>query len=609
MQRHINRGNLPLDGYIPEELLDRIRGSQDIVEVISRHLSLKKSGQNYVGICPFHSEKTPSFIVSPVKQIFHCFGCGTGGNVITYLMKYEKMSFIDTVKRLAGDAGIRIAEKEAESTDKDKKKKGLIEANKLAAEYYNNILIKSKEGEIARIYLSERGISPEMLERFNIGYSLNSWDKAYEYLGKKGIAKEVLAETGIIVPKGKGEGYYDRFRGRVMLPIYDRNKMLVGFGGRVMDDTTPKYLNSPETPLFSKRQLLYGLDLALNYIRESGYAIIVEGYFDVIVAHQSGIQNVVGTLGTALTENHIRSLSRLTSEVILTFDSDTAGINAARRSVELFLNSEVKAKVLLLPEGEDPDSYIRIFGTTSFTELLKSAKGIVEFEIDKIIEKWSNMNQTESIEAKVQVAEECLTLIRKINNRIEQDYYLKKVAREIRTSEEVLRSELLRRSNLAGKSPVTSRVTKAKESGGFKNKPSVEEEILFLVLKDLNLRKIAGGKLTAEDFFDSRLREAWMYLLYSDKELHDIINDITCDEAVKDVVSRLGVFDLHFDSPEQTLIDCTRVLQRNRLERELKRLEKEISAAESSGMHDKTRGLQVEMQQLHQRRRFLFESN
>ena len=598
-----------MDGYIPEELLDRIRGSQDIVEVISRHLSLKKAGQNYVGICPFHSEKTPSFIVSPVKQLFHCFGCGTGGNVITFLMKFENLPFIDTVKRLAGDAGIRIADNWAASKDKDKSKNGLVEANKLAAEYYNNILIKSKEGEIARTYLSDRGISPEMLERFNIGYSLNSWDKAYEYLGKKGIAKEVLAEAGIIVPKGKGEGYYDRFRGRIMLPIYDRYKMLVGFGGRVMDDTTPKYLNSPETPLFSKRQLLYGLDLAQNYIRESGYAIIVEGYMDVIVAHQAGIQNVVGTLGTALTENHLRSLSRLTSEVILTFDSDTAGINAARRSVDLFLNSEINAKVLLLPAGEDPDSYIRKLGKTSFAELLKSAKGIVEFEIDRIIEKWSNMNQSESIDARVQVAGECLTLIRKINNRIEQDYYIKKIAREIRSSEEVLRSELLRRSKLAGKLPVTARGDKTKESGGFKNKPGVEEEILFLVIKDLNLRKIAGGKLTEEDFYDSRLRDAWRYLLNSDKELHDIINDVTCEDAVKDIISRLGVYDLHFDSPEQTLIDCARVLQRNRLERELKRLEKEISTAESSGMHDKTRGLQVEMQRLHQRRRFLFESN
>ena len=609
MQRHINRGNLPLDGYIPEELLNRIRGSQDIVEVISRHLSLKKSGQNYVGICPFHSEKTPSFIVSPVKQLFHCFGCGIGGNVITFLMKYEKMSFIDTVKRLAGDAGIIIASNSTEATDKEKKKKGLIEANNLAAEYYNDILIKSKEGAIARTYLSGRGISLEMLERFNIGYSLNLWDKACEYLVKKGISKEVLVEAGIIVSKSKGDGYYDRFRGRIMLPIYDRHKMLLGFGGRVLDDTTPKYLNSPETPLFSKRQLLYGLDLAQDCIRETGYAIIVEGYMDVIVAHQYGIQNVVGTLGTALTENHLRSLNRLTSEVILTFDSDAAGINAARRSVELFLNGEIKAKVLLLPEGEDPDSYIRNFGKTSFSELLKSAKGIVEFEIDRIIEKWTNMGHTESINSKVQVADECLTLIRKINNRIEQDYYLKKVAREIRTSEEVLRSELLRGRKLAAKLPVTARVAVTKEIGGFNKKPGVEEEIIFLVLKDLNLRKIAGGKLTVEDFFDSRLRAVWMYLLKSDKELHDIINDITCEDAVKEVVSRLGVFDLHFDSPEQTLNDCTKVLQRNRLERELRRLEKEISTAEISGKHDKIRVLQAEMQQLYQRRRFLFESN
>ncbi len=602
-----------MDGYIPEELLDRIRGSQDIAEVISRHVSLKKSGQNYVGLCPFHSEKTPSFIVSPLKQLFHCFGCGTGGNVITFLMKYEKMPFIDVVKRMAVDAGIRIANiannKGADSAGGNERKQDLLEANKLAAEYFHDILIKSNEGAIARTYLSERGIALESIERFNIGYSANSWDKAGEYLGKRGISKEILAEAGIIIQKGKGEGYYDRFRGRVMLPIYDRYKMLVGFGGRVLDGTTPKYLNSPETPLFSKRQLLYGLDLAENYIRESGYAIIVEGYMDVIVAHQAGIQNVVGTLGTALTGDHLRGLSRFTNEVILTFDSDAAGINAARRSVELFLNSEVNAKVLLLPAGEDPDSYIRKAGKTPFLELLKNAKGIIEFEIERIIENWSKRDQSESIDSRVRVAEECLTLIRKINNRVERDYYLKKVAKEIRTSEEVLRAELVRRKKPGGKSPDSAGGDKAFPNGGMKNKPGVEEIVLLLILKDLNLRKMAGGILTDEDFADSRLREAGRYLLNTDKELHDIINDLTCQDVVKDVISRLGVYDLHFDSPERTLIDCTKVLQRNRLEGELKRLEKEISAAESSGMYDRIRGLQVEMQQLHQKRRFLFENN
>ncbi len=598
-----------MDGYIPEELLDRIRGSQDIVEVISRHLSLKKSGQNYAGLCPFHSEKTPSFIVSPVKQLFHCFGCGAGGNVITFLMKYEKMPFIDTVKRIAEDAGIRIADKGADSAGKDNKKRELFEANKLAAEYYHNILIQSKDGALARTYLSERGISPETIEKFNIGYSLNSWDRAYNYLKNKGITNEIMAEAGIIVTKSKGEGYYDRFRGRVMLPIYDMHNMLVGFGGRVMDDTSPKYLNSPETPLFSKRQLLYGLDLAQNYIRESGYAVIVEGYMDVIAAHQAGIQNVVGTLGTAITGNHLKCLSRFTSEVFLTFDSDPAGINAARRAVELFLNSEINAKVLLLPEGEDPDSYIRMHGKDSFLKLLNSSKAIVEFEIDRIIEKWSNKKQSESIDAKVRVAEECLNLIRKISNRIERDYYLKKIAREIRASEEILRSELLRGGKLAGKLPVTRRRDKAGEGGGFKKKSGVEEDILFLVLKDLNLRKIARSKLIDEDFSDSGLREVWMFLSMSDKELHDIINDISCDDEVKEIISRLGVYDLHFDVPEKTLVDCIRVLQRNRLERELKRLESELSSAESSGMHNKIRVLQVEMQQLYQKRRFLFESN
>lgn len=598
-----------MDGYIPEDLIDRIRGSQDIVEVISRHLSLKKSGQNYVGLCPFHSEKTPSFIVSPAKQLFHCFGCGTGGNVITFLMKYENMPFVDTVKKLAGDAGIRIADNGNDTTEKDKKKKGLYEANRLAAEYYHNVLTKTKEGEPARTYLLMRGLSMDTIEKFNIGYSLSSWDKAYGYLRAKGIAPEVMVDAGIVIPKGKGAGYYDRFRGRVVLPILDAQKMIVGFGGRVTDETTPKYVNSPETPLFSKRQLLYGLDLAQNYIRECGYVIIVEGYMDVIVAHQAGIQNVVGTLGTALTVNHLRSLSRYTNEVILTFDSDVAGINAARRSVELFLNSSLKAKVLLLPAGEDPDSYIRKYGKTSFIELLNGAQGIIEFELDRIIEKRPNPDKVDSIDTRVRVADECLTLIRKISNRIEQDYYLKKVAKEIRVEEDVLKSEMVRRSKGTGKSSAGVEGDTNKESEKLKSKLSVDEIVILLILRESNLRKVAKGILTDEDLIDSRLREAGRYLLNTDKEVHDIINDLTCNDSVRDIISRLAVCDLYFDSPEKTLIDCMRVLQRNRLERELKRIEKEITTAESSGMFESIRNLLAEKQQILQKRRFLYESN
>ncbi len=598
-----------MDGYIPEELLDRIRGSQDIVEIISRHISLKKSGQNYVGLCPFHSEKTPSFIVSPAKQLFHCFGCGTGGNVITFLMKYEKMPFLDTVKKLAADAGIKISKAGEDYSGKDDRKRRFFEANELAGEYYHYNLVESKEGAVARAYLSKRGIDSEIIDRFKIGYSLNSWDGAYQYLGKKGISAEVIAEAGIIVRRGKGDGYYDRFRGRIMLPIFDAHKMLLGFGGRVLDDATPKYLNSPETPLFSKRHLLYGLDLAQNYIRESGCAIIVEGYMDVIVAHQAGIQNVVGTLGTALTSHHLRILGRLTNEVILTFDSDNAGINAARRSVELFLNGEIKARVSLLPAGEDPDSYIRRAGQASFTGLLKDARGLIEFEIDRILEKRPQIDQGHSIDSRVRVADECLALIRKVNNRVEQDYYLKKVAKELRTSEDVLRSELARKGKMKGRSADPVRNDRTEEDRRPKDKPGVEEVVLLLILKDLNLRKIARGVLTDEDFTDSRLREAGRCILNTEKELHDIINDFACGDVVKDTVSRLGVYDLHIDSPEKTLIDCAKVLQRNRLEGELKRLEREISTAESSGMLDRIRGLQVEMQQIHQRRRCLFENN
>ncbi|HAS16323.1 MAG TPA: DNA primase, partial [Nitrospiraceae bacterium] len=404
---HIERGRFPLDGHIPEELITKIKGTQDIVEVISRHVSLKKSGQNYSGLCPFHSEKTPSFVVSPAKQLFHCFGCGTGGNVITFLMKYENVTFPEVLKNLARDAGIAIPSKSVKS---ERKEESLYEVNRLIAEYYNKILLTYKEAGAAREYLLGRGLSTEVIERFNVGYSINSWNNVYEYLRNKGFKDEVLVKTGLVIPKNSGAGFYDRFRGRIMFPIYDTQGRVVGFGGRVLDDSTPKYLNSPETPLFNKGALLYGLNIAKDGVRESGYAIIVEGYMDVIAVCQSGIPNVAGTLGTALTVNHLRVLNRFCKEVILTFDPDIAGRNAALRTVDIFIESGIRGKVLILPEGEDPDIFIRKRGKGQFLELIERSKGIFDFSLDHIIGKSGDRPDKGSIEKKVSVTEECFEL-------------------------------------------------------------------------------------------------------------------------------------------------------------------------------------------------------
>ena len=598
---HIDRGDFPLDGHIPEEIITKIRGSQDIVEVISRHISLKKTGQNYTGRCPFHSEKTPSFVVSPGKQIFHCFGCATGGNVITFLMKYESITFPEAVKRLAHDAGIEIAERHRKG---ERGEKFLYEVNKVAADYYYKVLSAAKEAEPARNYLLARGLSIETMKRFKIGYSMNSWNGAYDYLRKEGFKEEDMVKAGITATNTSGSGCHDRFRGRVMLPICDIQNRVAGFGGRVLDDSTPKYLNSPETPVFSKGHLLYGLDAAKDSIRETGYAILVEGYMDVIALHQAGVTNVVGTLGTAFTINHLRLLNRFCKETVLTFDSDPAGINAALRTMDIFNDSEVKAKVLLLPEGDDPDTFVGKNGKAAFLALVQSAKGIIDFAIDRIIDEVRGRvpDHGGSINSKVKGAGDCLSIIKKISNRIEKDQYIQRVSRGFGIEKEVLLSEL-RRGNERKKGVLPEKV---KETAV--ERPKAEEILLSLLIRDWALRKMVGDLLRVEDFTNPQFQEIAGHLLRSERDIHEIINSEECNQEIKDTMTKMAVNEMHFDSPEKTLSDCIRALQRSRLEKEFKEVEKEISAAELGGPFEKVKELLLKKQELLRQKRVLYEN-
>ena len=602
---HIDRGDFPLDGHIPEEIITKIRGSQDIVEVISRHISLKKTGQNYIGRCPFHSEKTPSFVVSPGKQIFHCFGCETGGNVITFLMKYESITFPEAVKRLAHDAGIEILERHRKG---ERGEKFLYEVNKKAADYYHNVLSAAKESEPARKYLLARGLSMETIKRFKIGYSINSWNGAYDYLRKEGFKEENMIASGIVVPNTSGSGCHDRFRGRVMLPIYDIQNRVVGFGGRVLDDSTPKYLNSPETPIFSKGHLLYGLDAVKNSIREAGYTILVEGYMDVIALHQAGVTNVVGTLGTAFTINHLRLLNRFCKEAVLTFDSDPAGINAALRTMDIFMDSEVKAKVLLLPEGDDPDTFIGKNGKAAFLALVQSAKGIINFALDRIIGevKRTAPDHGDSINSKVKGAGDCLSIIKKIPNRIEQDQYIQRVSKGLGIEKEVLLSEL-RRGNERKKGAPPEKVPKKVKEAAVE-KPKAEEMLLGLLVKDWALRKMVGDILRVEDFTNPQFQEIAGHLLRSERDIHEIINSEECNQEIKDTMTKMAVNEMHFDSPEKTLSDCIKVLQRNRLNREFKEVEKEIAVAELGGIFERVKELLLKKQELLRQKKVLYEN-
>ncbi len=407
----------------PEEFITEIREANDIVDVISNYVSLRKGGANYKGLCPFHSEKTPSFMVSPGKQIFHCFGCGEGGNVIHFMMKQERMHFPDAVAALAERCGkpLPTLERIPEDPARKEEKARLYEINRIAAEFFLQERLRNRT---ANRYLDDRGISEVSRKTFAIGFAPDAWESLSRHLTQQGFQTREMEQAGLVLQRQRGEGVYDRFRNRVIFPIVDIYDRPLGFGGRVLDDATPKYLNSPETPIFDKGANLYGLNRAFEAIRKQDYVILVEGYMDVITAHQEGILNIVATLGTALTERHLRKLRRYTRNLALFFDSDAAGLKAAERSFDLCVPAGMKVKVVTLPDGEDPDSFIRVQGKAGFSEAMSKARPIMDFMIEQSI----GGTTPETVQEKVAAAEKLAPLLSRIPDAVEQELYLKKVA-------------------------------------------------------------------------------------------------------------------------------------------------------------------------------------
>ncbi len=374
--------------YIPEEKISEILNTSDIVDVISESVLLKKSGMNFFGLCPFHSEKTPSFSVNAGKQIFHCFGCSAGGNVLSYIMKYHGITFPEAAKMLARKYNITIEAKDVNPAQKKAfhLKESLFRLNKTVMKFYFVGLTNSQQEDAARKYLNKRGISDDIIGQFKLGYSQDKWDSVVGVLKDLKVSKKVAVQSGLILERQKQNGYYDRFRNRIMFPIFDINMQVAGFGGRVMDDSMPKYMNSPETPVYNKSRILYGLHAAKQECRIKGFVYIVEGYFDFLSLFQHGIKNCVASLGTALTSDHVRILKGYAEKMILVFDSDAAGISAAKRSIKIFMKEGVDTRVLVLPKGNDPDSYVVENGQEAFNELALKAKSVMQFLLQVAID-------------------------------------------------------------------------------------------------------------------------------------------------------------------------------------------------------------------------------
>ncbi|NLY43909.1 MAG: DNA primase [Clostridiaceae bacterium] len=423
--------------FYTEEVIQEVVAANDIVDIVSGYVKLKRVGRGFVGICPFHNEKTPSFSVSQDKQLYHCFGCGAGGTVIQFIMSIEGLDFIEAVKFLAERAGIHLPEGNSDGDEarRFEKKQLALNINKEAAHFFHKCLM-SDEGRYAREYLENRGIKPKTIISFGLGFSPNSWDALFKHLINCGYTVQDILDVGLIVENKNKNTYYDRFRNRIMFPIIDVRGNVVGFGGRVMGDSKPKYLNSPETIVFNKSRNLYGLNFAKN--SKKNQLIVVEGYMDVISLHQNGIINTVASLGTALTPEQAKMIARFCSEVVIAYDSDEAGQAATIKGIEVLSEAGCKVKVLVLDEGKDPDEFIRSRGVERFEKAVKNSKSHIEYKIDLLKTKYD----INDIEQKIAFVNAIAKIFAAVDNAVERDAYVKRISEKTGISSQAIFTEI-----------------------------------------------------------------------------------------------------------------------------------------------------------------------
>lgn len=503
--------------YYSDELIEEVRSRNDIVDVISGYVRLQKRGSTYFGLCPFHNEKTPSFSVTPGKQMYYCFGCGAGGNVLTFVMQYENFTFQEAMQSLADRAGIELPKQEmsaAQRKQADKRAK-LLEINKAAAKYFY-MLLRSPQGSHALSYFEGRKLTPETMQRFGLGYSNKYSDDLYQYLKKQGYEDEILKDSGLVTIDEK-RGGYDKFWNRAMFPIMDANNRVIGFGGRVMGDGEPKYLNSPETMIFDKSRNLYGLNFAR--VSKKNQILLCEGYMDVIALHQAGFDNAVASLGTAFTSGHANLLKRYTKEVYLTFDSDGAGIKAALRAIPILKEAGLTAKVINMKPYKDPDEFIKALGAEEYQKRIDEAENSFLFEV-RMLERDFDLRDPESKTAFFhQVAQKILTF----EEELERENYIEAIAQRYQTGFEQLRS-LVRSVGTRGgiakeRKPLKSGIheNKKKEDGMKQS----QRLLLTWLIEEPKLFDVTEKYIGPDDFTEDIYHQAAV-LLYEQHEQGEI---------------------------------------------------------------------------------------
>ena len=569
-------------GRIADEKIDEIRERTDIVEVVSSYLSLKRAGVNHQGLCPFHQEKSPSFNVNSARQIFHCFGCGVGGNVFSFLMRMEGLSFPDAVRRLGEKVGVEV-EEEAVSPEEVRRRderERILRINEVAGEFYQQLLLADEEGAPGRRYLRQRGYESEIVRTFQLGFAPGGWESLAKHLTGKNFSSEDSQKAGLVRPGKQERGDYDLFRNRLLFPIHDLQGRMVAFGGRVLDDSLPKYINSPETAVYHKGQTLYGLYQARDAMRHNGEALVVEGYFDVLALHRAGFSGAVATCGTALTADHARLLKRYADKILLIFDEDAAGRQATFRAMDALVPAGLLVSVVTMPVGEDPDSLLKEKGEEGFRLCLDAARPVLEV----FIEDQLRVND-ESVEGRARAAEQVLERIKRLPGDLERSLYVKRLAELTGLDVELLKSKV--RGGVPalkqGRAPAQSNPVRklAAETG------QTQKYLLRLMLMDDQQRRLVRQEGTADLFIDDLFRGLADYLLSREDEEGNLPDDLI--DAALDADQQSLLTSLTFqeagdwaDNADKIFTDCRRAASNYALKRRLK----EISSLEDEARNN-----------------------
>ena len=596
-----------MENRIPDQVIEEIVIRSDIVETISEYVSLQRKGKNYLGICPFHSEKTPSFTVTPEKQMFYCFGCNAGGNVFSFLMKKENWTFLETVQYLAQKRGVSLPEKELSPSQREQQRRRhrWEEIHEWAADYFSEVLMNLPEGEPGRKYFTQREIDEATIKSFRLGFAPDRWDGLLVALQGHGVSSSELVAAGLALEREKKQsnsaetGYYDRFRNRIMFSILDTKQRPIAFGGRVLDDSLPKYLNSPETGFYSKGHHLYGINKAYRGIREQGFAILVEGYMDVLALQKAGFTNTVASLGTALTKEQAKLLRRYTQRIIICYDSDSAGIKATIRAGEVLAGVGLRIEVLKLIGAKDPDEFLKIFGVEDFKKVLKLVLTYIEFKYRTLVEEFPIRTIPEKAELIAKLSPDIL----KVHSPAEREGYERFLSLELGLSLEAIQREIESVEKKKPKFRQELEYLPFKQDISVKNRDNIimyvensspqvaavptgvyraEKMLLRLILDNPSFLAIIEEKLGADFWSISEYQQIFQNFRES-KQISLSLIRANFEDKVQSKLASLIFEEMDLSQPERILGDCIRVIRSSQEEESMVELQTRMATLEKSG--------------------------